>query len=134
MKKLVRIISLALVAVLLGAALVSCGGPNADPAKAKAALDEANYLVTETDNDFAIGAVELALGIDDLECVVAGVAKEDAIAIYYFEDAKAAKTAFETMKTKTDKILEDVEEDKVVAKCSGKMVYFGTKQAVKDAK
>lgn len=134
MKNFVRVLALTLVAITLGAALVSCGGPNADPAKAKAALDEANYLVTKTDNDLALEITEAALDIDDLECIVAGVAKDDAIAIYYFEDAEAAREAFAELKTKTDKILENVDEENVISKCSGKMVYFGTKDAVKAAK
>ncbi len=137
MKNFVRILSLALVAVLLGATLVSCmgfGAPNADPAKAEEALEKAEYLATKTDNAIAIGVVEESLDIEGLECIVSGVAKDNAISIYYFEDAKSAKKAFKAMEEKIDDILDDVDEKDVVAKCSGKMVYFGTKDAVKAAK
>ncbi len=134
MKNLVRVLSLALVAVLLGAALVSCGGPNADPEKAAEALKEADYLVTTTDSKIGVAAAEEIYDIENLDCIVNAIAKGNAIKIFYFEDAASARDAYDEMEDDIDEILEDIEEKDVVAKCSGKMVYFGTKQAVKDAK
>lgn len=134
MKNFVRMLSLALVAVLLGATLVSCfgfGAPNADPDKAEKALDEAGYMVAKIDNEIAVAAAGKSLGVDDLECVVTALADEEAVAIYYFEEADDAKEAFKVIKEKAEK---QEEEYDVVVKRSGKMVYMGTKQAIKDAK
>ncbi len=134
MKNLVRILSLALVVLTLGAALVSCGGPSADPAKAAEALEAADYLVTTTDSKIGVAAAEEIYDIDNLDCIVNAIAKDNVIKIFYFEDAASAKDAYNEMEDDIDEILENIEEKEVVAKCSGKMVYFGTKDAVKAAK
>ena len=123
MKKFTRILCLTLVAVMLCAALVSCGGPAKNPDDAKAALKENGYLVMPTDK--VITAINIKTG--------------DAIIITYYDDAEAAKEAMDKIdedRIATMKSTMQVREDQelVGPARSGSMIYFGTKQAVKDAK
>lgn len=145
MKTTLRILALCMVAVLMVGVLAACA-PNKDPKKAAANLKEEGYTVTSvtkgsTVDDLAISAVELALKIEGVEAIVSGyksVKDEDdeMIAIYYFDTAAHAKDAFEKVQ---DAIEEDEKDDKsenkkeIVIKKSGKMIYGGTKAAIKAA-
>ena len=139
-----RILSLALVCVLLLGcvfALASCGGPNKDPEKAAKALEDAGYevdcdVLDEATKDGIYAYVEAYLGdpeeLDDDE-------KFNFIEIYYFEDAESAKEAFkdEEMQEYFEEFKEEVEDDfdvEVIIEQSGKMIYIGTKAAIKAAK
>ena len=51
MKTFVKVLALSLVAVMMCAVLVSCGGPNKDPKKAAEALEEAGYAVQLVDEN-----------------------------------------------------------------------------------
>ena len=62
MKNFVRLMSLALVAVMLCATLASCGGPAKDPADALAALKENEYVAAE--DKLIIPAALKLLGVD----------------------------------------------------------------------
>ena len=124
MKKFSSVISLVLVAAMLCVSLVSCGGPAKDPADAKAALEENGYLVVKVDTAILLP--------DDVEATVLGTTDENYILITYYETSDAAEAAWE--KAQEDaKELED-EYENIVCKKSGKMIYIGTEQAVKDAK
>lgn len=133
-----RIISLMLVCIMLVGcvfALASCGGPNSDPAKAKAALEDAGYDAELVDDKISIGL--MSLGVDGIKAVVMGSNKEDradGINIFYFEDAEAAEKAFEPIKNKMEEASDDEEEKKYEIKQSGAMIWFGTKDAIKAAK
>ncbi len=130
MKKTLRILALAMVTIILTLALVSCGGPNADPSKAKVALEDKGYNVTKIDADGnflekgVLGAMELA-GIDDIANVITASNDDgEKITIIYFEDKEAAKAE-----------LEDVQDySKAECKLSGNMIYYGTEAAIKAAK
>ncbi len=139
MKKFVRILCFALVTLMLCATLASCGAPAKDPADAEAALEEAGYTVVNDSK--ALPALYKVAGYD-LDNVVSGtkISKDDEgntvtehVTIYYFADKDNAEKAME-------KIADDEKEEKgenenwVSATRSGSMVYFGTKQGVKDAK
>ena len=124
MKKFVSIISLVLVAAMLCVSLVSCGGPAKDPADAKAALEENGYLVVKVDTAILLP--------EDVEATVLGTTDENYILITYYETSDAAEAAWEKAQEEA-KELED-EYENVVCKKSGKMIYIGTEQAVKDAK
>ena len=144
MKTTLRILALCMVAVLMVGVLAACA-PNKDPKKAAQKLKDADYTVTSvtkgsTVDDLAIAAAELVLG-EGIEAIVTGykaVKDEDdeMIAIYYFDTSDHAKDAFEKVKKEIE---EDEKEDKsenkkeVVVKRSGKMVYGGTKAAIKAA-
>ncbi len=132
-KTFVKLIALAIVAVMACAAFVSCGlllGPNADPEKAEEALEKKDYNVLVADDEISLKLYALG-GIENLECVITAVSEEDdddAIVIYYFKDKEAADAAWEEMEDMIEEAKED-EEDLIVKK-SGKMIYMGTKAAV----
>jgi ABC-type multidrug transport system fused ATPase/permease subunit len=114
--------------------LASCFGPAADPAKAEAALEENGYAVTMNDGKL-VEVIAMALGIDDLDAQITAVSKEDIddfITIYYFETKEAADKAWD----KVQKEAEDKKDDdsEIVIKKSGKVIYYGTKNAVKAAR
>lgn len=124
MKKFARIMSLALVAVMLCATLASCGAPAKDPADAVAALKEEGYVAVK------------------LLSVVTGVKDGEAVIITYYDDADKAKeamdkmdeAAIEELKGKLVALGLSEEGDLVGPKRSGKMIYMGTKAAIKAAK
>ncbi len=137
MKKFARIMSLALVAVMLCATLASCGGPAKDPADALAALKENEYLAAE-DTLIVPAALKLA-GISGVKSVVSGSAtiddKFETVTIVYFDDKDAAKDAMEKVEKYADENKDDKAEDSDwVVKQSGAMVYYGTKAGIKAAK
>ena len=97
MKKLLKITALSLAMLMMVLTLASCGAPNKDPAKAKAALEGNGYIVTLKDGKL-VEIVASALGIDDLDAQIVAVSKEDIddyITIYYFETKDAANAAWE---------------------------------------
>lgn len=118
-----------LLVALLG--LTSCV-PSADKAKEK--MDKAGYITAD------LKSVSNYIGIDtsdaDIETVMFFVKSENAISILpdllkgtdyvvavYYKEASAAKEAY-------NKIKEENEE--TVVKKSGKCIYYGTEQGVKD--
>ena len=134
MKKLLKITALSLAMLMMVLTLASCGAPNKDPAKAKAALEENGYIVTLKDGKL-VEIVASALGIDDLDAQIVAVSKEDIddyITIYYFETKDAANAAWEKIEEEADEKMKD--EEDVVLKKSGTMIYYGSKNAVKAAK
>ncbi len=135
MKKTMKLIALALVLTLSVVMLASCFGPNADPEKAIESLKDNDYKAAE--DDTVLPLVFAGLGIKDVDTVVTGTAiiddKAEHVTIVYFEDADAAKAAWEDMKEYAEKEDKDEEDtDWTIAK-SGKMIYWGTKAAIKAA-
>ncbi len=131
MKKTFRIMALVMATVVLCLALVSCGGPNSDPAKAKDALEDKDYSVQKYDADGSllqqgvIAAMKIA-GISDIESVIVAANDDgEKVTIIYFTDKEAAKDE-----------LEDVEDYAGDAECkvSGSMIYYGTEAAIKAAR
>ena len=134
MKNVLRLTTLALVLVMMLSCLASCfGGPNADPEKAEEALKDNDYDVLVVDEKVALAFY----GLDNLECVITASSEEDeddGIIIFYFEEKEDAKDAFDS--EIFEELAEEAKEemDDVVVKQSGKMIYIGTKNAVKAAK
>ena len=133
MKKTLQFIALALVLVLSLVTLASCLPPNMDPEKAIDSLKENNFKAAE--DDTLLPLVFAGLGIKDVDVVVTGTAiidnKLEHVTIIYFEDAEAAKEAWEDVKEYAEK--EDKEEndtDWTIAKF-GKMIWYGTEAAIK---
>ena len=138
-KTFIRILSLVLVFVLMGAIFVACdkkddkddkkkdSAPNKDPKKAEEALKEAGYEVVYTE-----------VNADGIKATIVAVKGEDSIQIAYYDDKDTATKAYEQAKEAYDALKELAEaagEDfDYVVKQSGTIVYMGTKQAVKDAK
>ena len=136
MKTFVKVLALSLVAVMMCAVLVSCGGPNKDPKKAAEALEEAGYTVTTLDKGLPEGYEATVTGVKlDLENETA-----DFIVITYYSDKEVLNAewdeAQETLEEGKEAMaaLYGVEKDDIVVKKSGMMIYVGTKAAVKAAK
>ena len=132
-----RILSAILVCILMVGcvfALASCN-PNKDPEKAKEALEDAGYTVVLVDDKEFLD--------EDMEANVTAYDKDgNYISITYYADKDAAKEAFEEAEDELDDVKEyiaeilnveaddlDLEIDK-----SGKMIWIGTKDAIKAAK
>ncbi|MBO5931969.1 MAG: hypothetical protein J6Q70_07030 [Clostridia bacterium] len=133
MKKMTKLIALALVLALSVVMLASCLPPNMDPEKAIDSLKENDFKAAE--DDTLLPLVFAGLGIKDVDVVVTGTAiidnKLEHVTIIYFEDAEAAKEAWEDVKEYAEK--EDKEEedtDWTIAKF-GKMIWYGTEAAIK---
>ena len=142
MKTFAKILCLSLVAVMLCATLASCA-PAAKAEDALAALKENGYT-TAVKSDLLGAAGLAALGIKGVDSVVTGTKTEtkddkttvETITIIYFTDANSAKTAEEKVTSKSDEEKKNNkdEDSNWVFKRSGKMIYFGTKAAVKAAR
>lgn len=127
-KNFLKITALALLAVMICTMLVACGGPNKDPEKAKEALEDAGYTVIFNDG----GLIGDHLLPDGAEATLTAMKGDDEyISIVYYEDAEAANEAWEDAKEDAKELEEEYED--IVYKKSGKIIYIGTKQAVKDA-
>ena len=129
-----RIISAVLVCILMVGcvfALASCGGPNKDPKEAKKALEDAEYTVNLVDGELAKAA--------KCEAVINAFNKDgDRITIMYFLESADAKDAYDEAKDELKELEEaakeaDEEFNYEVGK-SGKVVWMGTKDAIKAAK
>ena len=118
---IIKIVALALIAVMACALLVACA-PNSDPDKAVAALKENGYTAVKVDD---------YMGLDGVECAVTGVKgllSGDMVVIVYFEDRASANAAWDELKEEAE------DEENYVIEKSGKMIYFGTEEAVKAAR
>lgn len=136
MKKFVQLISLALLAVMCVALLASCA-PASDPDKAEKALKDAGYTAV-TDKKLLPAGYKITTG-KDIDAVVTGTKTDDDknvqhVTIVYFANAEDAKDAYEKLKDDSDKDKNDAEESEWVFARSGKMVYWGTKTAINDAR
>ena len=132
-KNIIKITVLALLTVMICAMLVACGGPNANPDKAKEALKENGYVAEKIDSTLGLAAYSVIAG--KVEAVVTGVNEDgEAITIFYYENVDDAKETEDKIDKLLEKYGDDDKKSDWVAKRSGKMIYIGTKQAVRDAK
>ena len=139
MKKALRILSLAMVVIVMTLALVSCSlfGPNADPDKALEALKEEKGLVAAEDKVLIPLGLKV-LGVDGIDTVISATGKIDDeyahVTIVYFDEAEDAKEAWETVEKYAGDNKDKDAGDDWVCKQSGKMIYWGTKAAISAAK
>ena len=135
MKKMVKIIALAMVAVMLMLTLASCGAkPSSDPAKAKEKLEKEGYEVMLVDNEDALKLLGMEGLVASLTASKGLLSEKDAqgVEILYFKDADSAKKVAETEEMK--KAIEEANaEENGSAGRSGKIIWIGTKDAVKAA-
>ncbi len=134
-KSIVKVLALALVAVMMCAVLASCSAPASNPDDAEKALKDNGYTVVRVDNSGfgAIGlAVFTAVGIEGIETVITATNGDEAITVFYFADADAANAEWEDVQKWSED--EQDEDSDWVLKKSGKMIYAGTKEAIKAAK
>ena len=137
MKKTLKILSIAMVIVMICLTLASCGGPDPDPDKAVKNLKE-NDITWAVKDDYGVPTALKLFGVDGVDCAVTGSGEIDGkyahITIIYFDEAEDAKEAFEKIEEYSENSKKDAEDSDWVIKKSGKMIYFGTKDAVKAAK
>lgn len=133
-KTIIKILTLTLVAVMVCAVLASCGGPNADPDKALAALKDNGYTAEKVDS--TIGLALFSWAGKDIKAIVSGTkGLEDitnSVVIIYYETTDAANAAWDDVKEYVDKN-DDDEDSEFIVKKSGKMIYMGTEEAIKAA-
>lgn len=131
MRKTLKIVSLIALFAILATVLVACI-PN-DPAKAEDNLEDAGYTVLvykSGDPGFSVATVFLELiGVDKVTAFVTALKGEDAIELIYFEDSATAKENY----TAIEEYYKENDKDAVI-KRSGKVIYAGTEQAIKDVK
>lgn len=146
MKKFTKVLALVLVTVFAALSMVACA-PNSDPEKAEKALKDKDYTVVRvSDGSASIAGMKIdasnylnALGAEDksdLTAVVYGVKGligGENITILYFKDSATAKEYWDKAQEQYGKDDSDKDSDYVI-KRSGKMIYFGTKAAVKAAR
>ncbi len=132
MKKTIKLIALMLVLVLSVVTLASCLPPNPDPEKAIEALEENGYKAAHDDKIIPI-AFKLR-GIKDLDDVVIASAKIDGeleyVTILYFDDADAAKAAWEEVQDYAEETEDEDDSDWTIGKFSN-MIWYGTEAAIK---
>ncbi len=133
-KSIVKVLALSL-AVMMCVALVACGAPASNPDDAEKALKDNGYVVVRVDDEglggLAMAAFKLA-GIDNVATVITGTNGDEAITIFYFDEAADANAEWEDVQKWSDDESDD--DSDWVLKKSGKMIYAGTKNAVKAAK
>lgn len=153
MKKTLRILTVALVAVLCLAALGAC--LPSDSAKAVENLKAAGYTVTEYSSDSLFGLGGLAMPENCSRCVYAYKGNEDdasdMVSLFYFSSSDAAKTYYDKLKEEqeadekemktnydegeiTESEYNEYKEEmkKYKISKSGEVVAAGTTQGVKD--
>lgn len=101
---------------------VACA-PASKPENAKKALEDAGYEVILNDK-------LLPDGIEAM--IIAFKGDDNYIAITYYEDKDALNEAWDEAKDGAKELEEEYKD--IVCEKSGKMIYMGTKQAVKDAR
>ena len=150
MKKWLKIIALSLALIMSVMALAACGNdkdddekketavPNSDPAKAEEALEDADYEVYTMDSADELAFLEGTFG-EGIEAYISATKVgedeelEDAIVIIYYEDEDAAADAYDTVEEFMEMELDDVDLT-ITMDTDGNMIWYGTKQAIKDAK
>lgn len=124
MKRIFCLILTLLLIVGCMLALASCAKPNSDPEKAKAALEEAGYEVLLNGGAFnkKVEATLVAMTLDG----------ENYLVVIYYEDKDAANEAWDDARNEAKELAEEYED--IVCRKSGKIIYYGTKDAVKAAR
>lgn len=120
MKKVVSVIAVVALVAIMATVLVAC--VPTDPAKAESNLKEAGYLVAPLP----------LLGVAGVDEVIMATTLEERIIIVYFESSDAA-SEFYGDKDYEKLLKEELGIEDAVYKKQGKIVYLGTKEAVKAA-
>jgi hypothetical protein len=152
MKKFAKILAAVMLVAIVAMTFASCGLFGLDLEKVEDRLEDKDYkvyYVDDLENTDDMGFEELGalmsisfmfeeFGID--ETPVAGLMgsseddEENAFFAAEFESASDASDAYDSLKDAWDEYTEDADDDvKVTYGKSGKVVYFGTVQGVKDA-
>lgn len=148
MKKYAKLLTLALAAVLTLTLLAACGMSN-NPKKKQAALEEKGYEVEAVigDNDLEAQAEldsmsdEMSLTAGELVALIAATKSNetddvtDFIYIYFFKDGDVANRFWNSNQEQLDDLKDEYKDTADFRlKKEGSMVYFGTAQAIEDAR
>ena len=147
MKKRITLVTSIVVLTLVCAMLFAACAPAADPDAAKKNLKDEGYSATVYDGDGMVVGTALALaGVENVNKVlVASKYSNDTfefLTVFYFDSAKDANNAVDKAKEYAKDREKEEEKDQkkeegsvewVFGK-SGKMIWFGTKAAVKAAR
>ena len=147
MKKKISLLCTIIIFALVCAMLLTACGPASDPDKAKNNLKDEGYSAAVYDGDNLIVRVALAAaGVENVDKVlVASKYTDDSfefLSVLYFDSAKDANAAVEKAKEYAKDQEKDQEKDQKKKEGevewtfgkSGKMIWFGTKAAVKAAR
>ena len=131
-KRILSVIAVLALAAVLAVAMVAC--IPSDPDKAAENLKAADYLVDVTDDPVATGVMGIVA--DGIEAVVSGTSDDftEGVTIFYFEDSDSAKSFYESDFISEMKEEAEAESEELVIKRQGKIVYAGTKEAIKAAR
>ncbi len=144
MKKFLKSLVAVMLVCLMAVSFTSCGIPK-DPAKVKANLEGEGYKVLLEQVD--LGDIGDLLG-DKTEANLTASKGDEYITVTWYKDEADAKAAIEDFKKELEEAkaeLKDMEDgeakdklqkriDNITSGRSGKMVWVGTKAAVKAAK
>ncbi len=147
MKKKITLIGTMIVLALVCAMFLTACGPASDPDKAKENLNDEGYSAAVYDGDNVIVRVALAAAdVSNVDKVlIASKYSDDSfefLSVLYFGSAKDANAAVEKAKeyAKNQQKEQEEEQKKTDGEIewtfgkSGKMIWFGTKAAVKAAR
>ena len=138
MKKFTKIVAIALVLAMSVVLFASCTKTNKGYEKAKKALADAGYVVESNagewssqvaDLEGSIAAYKIKEGTENDKNPKAS----DGIVIYYFKTEKAANRAWDkTLKSEVESAKKRAAKDEItiVYKKEGKVIYYGTQEAV----
>ena len=131
-KRILSVIAVLALAAVLAVAMVAC--IPSDPDKAAENLKAADYLVDVTDDPVSMGV--MGLMADGIEAVVSATSDDftEGVTIFYFEDSDSAKSFYESDFISEMKEEAEAESEELVIKGQGKIVYAGTKEAIKAAR
>ena len=133
MKTTIKLIALALVLTLSVLTLASCFAPNAHPDKAIESLEKNGYKAAK--DKYVLPAIFAGLGVENVDVVITGTAviedKAEHVTVVYFEDADSAEAAWNNLKEYAEKEDKDDKDTDWTIDRSGKMIYWGTKAAIK---
>lgn len=131
-KRILSVIAVLALAAVLAVAMVAC--IPSDPDKAAENLKAADYLVDVEDGSVSMGVMGIV--VDGIEAVVSATSDDftEGVTIFYFEDSDSAKSFYESDFISEMKEEAEAESEELVIKRQGKIVYAGTKEAIKAAR
>ena len=124
MKKILSSILVCLLLVGCVLTLASCLGPNSDPEKAEAALEEAGYVVVAVPT-FGIAGVKKSISATNLD---------DSVQIFYLTEDADVDAAYEYVEKLYNEAKEADEDIDLEIGKSSDMIWFGTEAAIKAAR
>ena len=120
-KKILSVVAVIALAAILAVALVAC--IPSDPDKAAANLKEEGYV-----------SIPLGASLGNVDDMVFATKGDEGIIILYFKESADAKEFYESDEAKSLKEEFFDENESLVFKRQGKIVYIGTEAAVKAAR